>query len=741
MSVSKTHSSYWLDTDLFNDDEDDKQSKTTAGVDISRVVRLAAVRRAVANFVSILSGKNVPVQYSSGKQSYTDGETVVISAEEDPAKFDVLVGLALHEGSHILLSDFKFLRALMRIRSDLSTHTLPRHWHVGGTVFIAAKDNVLATILPKSLSTIVPNPTGDALSETYFNADYWTVMQRMLKDIQDIMNILEDRRIDQYVYQNAQGYRPYYDALYKRYFITKEMEKNLRFNPEWREVTIENYINRLLLAIHPAADPDALPGLRALINRMDLATIDRVGPENDPREELTRLGVEELRTAAAVDAPIFMKRVPTFEETPMLWREACEIYAHILQFVKMAPQPPAPAEEKIIQHVMEAPMDGLPNLDMAPRSQADMQPREVEKDTKGKGKNTQQVEGKFNSGKGNRELSELRKFMNNQLRKKQVKKAEKDAIEALETSDAQMVDLKGDGIPGGRCMVTRKMTDALLTQAWFIFGKQWWSTKELENAIAAGRRMGAILHHRLQVRNDPMMTKQTRLPQGGMDRRLLAQLGMDITSVFHKVRVDQHRPVMLHLTLDASGSMSGKKWWKVITVATAIAYISSKIQNVDAVISLRGGSEIPLVSVVYDSRRDQLVHYYKYIRKVGPNGATPEGLAFKATMDLILENAKTHDVYFVNFSDGEPAFSYSYGNKGTGWVSYSGDTAINHTRAMMKQMRESGVKVLSYFIHEESVYAKNVFTKMYGEDAVFVNVENATDVLRTLNKRLVHRGA
>ncbi len=737
MSVSKTHSSYWLDTDLFNDDEDDKQSKTTAGVDISRVVRLAAVRRAVANFVSILSGKNVPVQYSSGKQSYTDGDTVVISAEEDPAKFDVLVGLALHEGSHILLSNFKFLRALASIRSDLSSRHLPRHWHAEpGLSFMTtnkyATSDVLATILPKSLNTIVPNPTGDTLSETYFNADYWVVMQRMLKDIQDIMNILEDRRIDQYVYQNAQGYRPYYDALYKKYFITKEMEKNLRFNPEWREVTIENYINRLLLAIHPAADPDALPGLRALINRMDLATIDRVGPEHDPREN---------------DAPIFMKRVPTFEETPMLWREACEIYAHILQFVKMAPQPPAPAEEKIIQHVMEAPMDGLPNLDMAPRSQADMQPKEVEKDTKGKGKNTQQVDGKFNSGKGARELSDIRKFMNNQLRKKQVKKAEKDAIEALETSDAQMVDLQGNGIPGGRCMVTRKMTDALINQDWFIFSKRWWSTNELENAIAAGRRMGAILHHRLQVRNDPMMTKQTRLPQGGMDRRLLAQLGMDITSVFHKVRVDQHRPVMLHLTLDASGSMSGKKWWKVVTVATAIAYISSKIQNVDAVISLRGGNDIPLVSVIYDSRRDQLVHYYKYIRKVGPNGGTPEGLAFKATMDLILENAKTHDVYFVNFSDGEPSFCYSHGKAGM-WVNYAGDTAINHTRAMMKQMRESGVKVLSYFIHEESMYypgmsasAKNVFTKMYGEDAVFVNVENATDVLRTLNKRLVHRGA
>ena len=641
MSTVKNHSSYWLDDDIFNDDPD---TPTPIGIDMNRIIRLAAVRRAVANFVSILSGKNIPVRYSSGKQSYTDGQSVVIAAEEDPAKFDSLVGLALHEGSHILLTDFKFIAAVQRLRNCIERHFMPNAWTtVDMPPMSSQNDNVLNHLLPDGLKYRGKLPdAGEASYEVWNNLPYWNLTERMLGDIHTIMNILEDRRIDQYVYRNAQGYRPYYDALYAKYFLTTEMEKNLKFNPEWRELTIENYINRLLFAIHPASDPDALPGLRALINRMNLATIDRVGPEHDPKEN---------------GKAIFTLRVPTFTECPILWQEACTLYMHILQYVQLTPNP-SNSDKELVESVNQTALNGLPNLDGNPQTPSDMQPTEVERNTKGRGKNIQSVPGKYNPNKAKTDLEKIRQFMSETTKKKAAKKVEQEAIAALETANADMVDLKGDGIVGGRCMVLRKITDSLLTQPWYIFSKSWWDGDGMEAAIRAGNRMGAILHHRLQVRNDPVLTKQTRLPQGGLDRRLLAQLGMDITSVFQTSRIDQHRPVLLHLTLDASGSMGGKKWSKVVTVATAIAYLSAKLQNVDAVISLRGGADIPLVSIIYDSRINHLQHYYRYIRQIGPSGSTPEGLAFKATMQLILENTTTHDVYLVNFSDGEPSFGF-----------------------------------------------------------------------------------
>ena len=68
--------------------------------------KLASVRRAITNFVHIVTGKNIPVTYATKSDSKTDGERVILSADVDD-RFDVSVGLALHEGSHIVLSDFK----------------------------------------------------------------------------------------------------------------------------------------------------------------------------------------------------------------------------------------------------------------------------------------------------------------------------------------------------------------------------------------------------------------------------------------------------------------------------------------------------------------------------------------------------------------------------------------------------------------------------------------------------------
>lgn len=741
MTMATQHSKYWLDADLFNDDD----AADSEQLDINRIARLAAVRRAIANFVSILSGKNVPVEYSSGKRSYTDGNTVVISAEDNPEKFDVMVGLALHEGSHVLLSDFSFLKGIVNISTELRAGRIPSYWSTGdalrgdGSTGFSQKvfrhpdmySSVLPSVFPEALLKILPaQPVYPMLGDNaayiaYNTAPYWAMATTMINHLKDIMNILEDRRIDKYVYQNAQGYRPYYDALYAKYFFTSETSRNLKFNPAWREITIDNYINRLLLSFHPHASPDAMPGLRQLIQQMDLSTIERVAP---------------------VAEPVHMTKVPTFDETPVLWQDACALYTTILQYASLAIQQntaPEPRPNSLEEALKNLQMDSdLPNLDGGR-----MEPVPVDKDVKGKGAKQVEVEGKFNEKKGMKELAEAKKVMDGTPKKKSLKQAEKDAVDALETADAEMVDIKGDGIVAGKCMVLRKMTTALFEQEWFIFSRRMWAqqNQQVEAAIAAGRRMGALLHHRLQVRNDPMMTKQTRLPQGGMDRRLLAQLGMDITNVFQKSRVDIHKPVILHLSLDGSGSMAGAKWHKVITVATAVAYMSAKLPNVEAVISVRGGNDMPLVAILYDSRKDTFTSFLNTIRRISPAGATPEGLAFKATLDLVLENVSSHDVYFINFSDGEPSFSWTVGSGANKrYQTYGGEFAANHTKAQIRAMRDAGVKILSYFIQDGDYInptAKRYFNIMYGADASFVNVKNAGEVLRTLNKLLLNRGA
>ena len=59
----------------------------------------------------ILTGQNIPVKFQ-GSDSYTDGKTITISSNINEKNFDPTVGLALHEASHILKSDFDFLKNL-----------------------------------------------------------------------------------------------------------------------------------------------------------------------------------------------------------------------------------------------------------------------------------------------------------------------------------------------------------------------------------------------------------------------------------------------------------------------------------------------------------------------------------------------------------------------------------------------------------------------------------------------------
>jgi nitric oxide reductase activation protein len=70
---------------------------------------------------------------------------------------------------------------------------------------------------------------------------------------------------------------------------------------------------------------------------------------------------------------------------------------------------------------------------------------------------------------------------------------------------------------------------------------------------------------------------------------------------------------------------------------------------------------------------------------------------------------------------------------------YGGSTAVQHTRQVVENIRRNGVNVLSYFIGDTGIYnsARGKFQTMYGQDARYVDVRSAHEVLTTLNEKLV----
>ena len=145
-------SSFWAGESFFDDEVD---VITGQKRDTNDIVALAAYRNSIANFVRIVTQQNIPVKFQSAGDSYTDGKSVVISAKLSDKEFDHAVGLALHEGSHVVKSDFDVIR-------DLSI--------------------------------------------TYQNK-YGVYDREECDIVKDILNIVEDRRIDKWVMSTAPGYQ------------------------------------------------------------------------------------------------------------------------------------------------------------------------------------------------------------------------------------------------------------------------------------------------------------------------------------------------------------------------------------------------------------------------------------------------------------------------------------------------------------------------------------------------------
>lgn len=217
------YSSFWrssFDTKSIFDDFDSSEDKPKKkGKD---VIALAAHRRAIANFVRICTSENIPVRFTSQGDSYTDGKSVVLSGSVNDKNFDSTVGLALHEASHIVKTDFDALKSfLWELRND------------------PVRSN------------------------------------EEIQNIKSIANYIEDRRIDFYMYKSAPGYMGYYDAMYDKYFHSNHINKALKTNV-WDEQSYENYMNHMINFTNINRNLDCLPGLRKIYKMIDMKNISRL---------------------------------------------------------------------------------------------------------------------------------------------------------------------------------------------------------------------------------------------------------------------------------------------------------------------------------------------------------------------------------------------------------------------------------------------------------------------------------
>jgi hypothetical protein len=362
-------------------------------------------------------------------------------------------------------------------------------------------------------------------------------------------------------------------------------------------------------------------------------------------------------------------------------------------------------------------------------------------------------------------IQKQKDFLNGNIKKKRVNKKEKKILDAIEQSGMTLVKsgsdyLKSDGYYSVDTILVTKLTKELIETDVFPlkyvvynhYTGRYDSTavinQDNQKAVNAGLVMGAALGRKLQIRSEVNNTKYMRKPVGKIDRRILSELSFDNENVFHTIDVSKYKHSYIHISVDASSSMRGDKWTKAITSVVAICKAASMIDNLRVTVSFRttfnssnsNCSSNPYVIIGYDSAVDKISKIKSLFPYLYPNGSTPEGLSYEAIMKHLPETSIESDYYFLNFSDGEPAMNYTTQNGDR--ISYSQESAALHTKKQVTKIKSQGYSVLSYFIKNNDYVNPNsveLFKKMYGTNASFINPNNLLQVAKTMNKMFLEK--
>ena len=659
------------------------------------VTKLAATQRAIANFVNIVTGKQIPVVFSKRGDSYTDGNSVVIGTNFDGKNFDPAVGLALHEGSHIAYTDFSLFKS------------------PSGRTVSALSNSKMANIV--RFQGLDPD---------------MNMTEQDFAIIKDLLNWIEDRRIDYKIYTNAPGYRVYYEAMYDKYFNDKIIDKALQTNAKTNE-SFDDYLFHIINFTNPNRNLSALTQLRTIWNLIDIRNINRL--------------------QSSEDALIV----------------ACQVY----KIIKTA----------VSESDSESDSGGGCDSDSCSKPGDNTQPDNQSQPADGSGTPENEETDDFeneetddfdqiddadlnaaqqaNSLLSNREIDRLDKaiekqkqFLNGEQKKQgSLTKQEAAMVEAIKESGTEIVQVPT--APGNLdivdAVVVKKLNaqiicslpnlfksgaDSVLNNNAGDYIKIRFGTRQ--RVVFRGIQLGRQLGNKLQLRNQDRTLKTTRLETGKIDRRLVSQLGYENINVFHKIVTDRYKNYFIHISIDASGSMGGTKFDKALISAIAIAQAASMTTGIRVQISLRGtnhgafgGNKERCVTILaYDSATDKMNKIKTYFQFLDTFGCTPEGVSFKSMEKIVKSAAKGDEIIFINYSDGAPTH-----------MSGQHTSPVEHTRTVINDFRASGISVLSYFIYDYQIYddTKRVFTRMYGPDAKFIKPDNMIEIAKTMNSKFL----
>ena len=643
------------------------------------VVALAGYRRAIANFVNIVTGRvDIPVTYNGNDESFTDGKKVYLSGNMSEKNFDPNVGLALHEGSHIVHTNFELLT---------------------------------------ELSELIGKHFGYDTQKLEWRSKEQSIHDLRKDRIKSLLNYVEDRRIDYLTFKSAPGYKNYYHAMYDKYFNFTVINKALK-SAEYRELDWDSYIFRIMNFTNKNTDLDALPGLREIYRAIDLKNIARLKSTDDALEVAFKIYDIILKNADIEviedEKPNGLPEGPAEESTddtetgegsPM---GSSDTKADDTNSDNMTSSDNNTGEGTVVD---------LPEL--TPNQKRSLENAITKQKALVEGKN--------------------KKTKLTKADKASVKAVEDSGAYNVEVGTASynktlcvVIPKLTDAMLNSKDYNTRNLYPFLSNPNY-----SYYRSTNASDAVSKGLLIGKILGKKLKVRNEERTTKWSRQDSGRLDKRIIAELGFNNDRVFKTSYTERYNDAYIHISIDGSGSMSGDKLENAIKSAAAISQAASMAGNIHVQVSLRttispANITRPLLVIIYDSNVNKISHIKKYWTYLRSSGTTPEGLCFEALSKQIISDAAGRDSFFLNYSDGMPYF-------GDNTMSYSGHEAVKHTKDEVEKLRKAGISILSFFITEgyDRESTQSDFKRMYGKDASMIDPTAVVGLAKELNKKFL----
>ena len=508
-----------------------------------------------------------------------------------------------------------------------------------------------------------------------------------------MINYVEDRRIDSIVFKSSPGYKGYYHTLYSKYFNHKTISLGLA-SSEYREVDFDSYLFRIINFTNSETDLTALPFLDKIWNLIDLKNISRL-----------------QGTAGAIEVA----------------KNICDVVFPLIANAKsQEEQGNGENSEEQEGESQESQGGGTEiNNDMTPddsKSSSQSQPQPLDSKKKKQLDNLVQKEMDLLDGK---------------TPKSKLSKRDQQVTDTVAKSGATLQEAGDKVIGKTKVVLIPNFTRELIDSNAFHFAQNYtWGMDRRKDVVNEGIRLGTILGKKLKIRGEERELIFTRQKSGKINKRLISELGFGNSDVFSQTHIERYNKANLHLSIDGSGSMNGNKFDRAVTSAVAICRAAEMAGNIKVVVSFRyTHKEQPIVLIAYDSTKDKIQKIKSLWPYLEASGTTPESLCFDAMMSNFLKTSTSDDNYFINYSDGAPYF-------GNNDVYYTGDRAAQHCKRMVKDMRNRGVHILSYFISGDygaRGYEKSLFKTMYGDDASFIKPTNMMEVAKTMNKMFLSK--